>query len=156
MNDARKEVWKSVYKKYKQEKCNEKGEVKEKNFKRNEREGVKKLLKRKKDGEIVVAVSDKGKQLTVSTIDSYRRQGMKEIKGDTEITKDEVKKDTREVDELGRQYAEIFQVGSARGPQNNAKAYSNLGNKSGDVPEKDTMPKTHKTADKDGDPKARG
>ena len=100
--------------------------------------------------------SDKGKKMTISTIECYERQGRKEIKDDKKVDEKEKKKDVRELDELGRQLAEIFKVGEERGPGNSAKAYSNLGNKSGDILIKDTMPKTHKDKDEDGDPKARG
>ena len=81
---------------------------------------------------------------------------MKDIKDDREVEENEVKEYIRKIDELGKQVTEVFQIGSGRGPTNNGKAYSNMNNKAGDIPEKDTMPKTHKEEDKDGHPKARG
>ena len=49
--------------------------------------------------------------MTISTIECYERQGRKEIKDDRKVEEKEKKKDVRELDELGRQLAEIFKVG---------------------------------------------
>ena len=42
MNETRKKMWKNVYNKYKKERCNEKGEIKEKNLTKEEIIGMKK------------------------------------------------------------------------------------------------------------------
>ena len=120
MNETRKEMWKNVYNKFKKERCNEKGEIKEKNLTKEEIIGMKKLKKRKKEGRTVVVTSDKGKKMTISTIECYERQGRKQIKDDRKVEEKEKKKDVRGLDELGRQVAEIFKVGEERGPGNSA------------------------------------
>ena len=113
------------------------------------------MRKRVKGREIKVMKSDKGKQWTVSTIESYERQAKEHTKKDWEASWEEVVKAQKEVTDHGRALANILKIGTAVGENNAKRAFSNVNTMACDLPEADYYPKRHKKLMENGDPKTR-
>ena len=82
---VRRERLLDVVEEYINEKCDEKGQVKESNFYEQERIGVKKLSKRVKEKEIVIRPTDKSHKLSISSMDNYIEQGKPHTEGDRRV-----------------------------------------------------------------------
>ena len=63
-----------IYKKYREEVCNKKGEVRG-NLTEDEKDGLKSLQKRIKEQEIIILKTDKSGKLCVTTREEYRKMG---------------------------------------------------------------------------------
>ena len=83
--NSRIEMWRETTEEYRKENCRKDGSVKECNLTLLQSTGLKMLQKRVKAGEIVVSEADKGKLLTVCSVDSYRRQGIVHIGTDRKV-----------------------------------------------------------------------
>ena len=87
---ARQEIWMRTTTKYMDEHCLERGAPKTNNLNAAERIGLTKIQKRIKAGEVTVLPSDKGKTFTISSLESYSRQGDMHTTADRMITELEV------------------------------------------------------------------
>ena len=96
--------------------------------------GILKLRKRIAEGEIVVIESDKGKTVTVSSMDSYLRQGQAHTANDDVITINEVKTSQRLNTATARMLGNVFAVGSGLGPAARLRVMANLGGRQGRSP----------------------
>ena len=83
---ARQDIWLKTATDYIEEHCLEKGVSKVNNLSASERIGLCKLRKKIKSGEIIVLPSDKGNTFTVSSLESYARQGDTHTAADKKIT----------------------------------------------------------------------
>jgi hypothetical protein len=97
---------------YVKDKCNDKGEIKEGNLSKEEKEGKKKIIKRMKEGKIFITATDKSKKFVVTTPEIYKRAAMIHINKDHEIKWEELSKVEKEIDRHVRQMVRIFDVGS--------------------------------------------
>ena len=88
---VRREHFEEVFSEYCQEHCSEKGEQKS-NLTFSQRNGLRKLKKRIKDGEIVVMLTDKSGKLAVSDVESYMEMGAVHTSKDTEVGDETVRK----------------------------------------------------------------
>ena len=130
--------------KFMKEYCNERGELRESNLSEQEKRGLKKLLKRVKDKEIVVNVTDKSGKLCVTSMESYIRQGNKHINGDREVSWEEIVTIQRRVTAHARVIVKIFNIGEEWGEENQKRVNAAYSTQAGVVPVLSTMVKDHK------------
>ena len=88
---VRRENFEKVFGDYCQEHCSEKGEQKT-NLTFSQRNGLRKLRKRIKDGEFVVMLTDKSGKLAISDVESYIEMGSVHTSKDTEVGDETVRK----------------------------------------------------------------
>ncbi len=153
---ARKNMYLKVVKKYKDENCDEKGRVKHDNLTKEQRQGLKSLTKLVKDGEIVIRKTNKGKNWSISSLESYQRQGEEHTKDDKEAEWEEVKLSQKTVNSHGRAFANIIKVGQGVGDNNAKRCFTNISSEACSVPILDIYPKNHKKRKENGDPKTWG
>ena len=82
--EVRRNTNEKVYNNYRGEVCNKKGEVKG-NLDEDEKEGLKSLQKRIREGEVIVMKTDKSGKLCICTRDEYRIMGEKHTAKDEKI-----------------------------------------------------------------------
>ena len=87
--EMRREVHSEVSEEYRRGRCDEKGRQ-EMNLTREELRGLKKLEKRKNDGEIVIAMTDKSSKMYVIKREDYLRLGEEHVGEDREIGRSEI------------------------------------------------------------------
>ena len=104
------------------------------------------------DGDIP---SDKGNKFTVSSIESYTRQGDLHTRGDRMVTEKEVERLQTRMNVLSRGLAKITGVGINWGEKNQGRCWGNLISEACIAPLLYPSPKTHKPLDQLGDPKSR-
>ena len=80
-----------VVQEYIKENCDDEGNIKEGNLPAAQERGLKKLLKRICDKEVVVRPTDKSKKLCVNSFESYTNQGRVHVGEDREVGQEEVK-----------------------------------------------------------------
>ena len=86
-------------------------DVKDKILTRSEASGVKKLLKRVKENEIVIYQTDKSGRMALTTPDLYLRQGETHATGDKKIRLEEVEEIQKKVREHIPVLNKVFNVG---------------------------------------------
>jgi hypothetical protein len=111
--ELRTHVWKGEVTKYKKKYCNEEGKQNYTNLTPEQARGLKKLIKRRDAGEIVITVGDKDKKLSVSTVESYRQQGEVHIKGAKakEVWWPEIREAQKLTDSVSRMFSNVVFVG---------------------------------------------
>ena len=149
------EVWISVSNKYIKEHCMPDGALKTHNLDTSERVGLSKLKKRVQAGEIVVLPADKGSQFTVSSQESYTRQGDTHTLLDRKIKDSELGLFQARMNSLSRGLAKVTGIGANWGDKNIARCWNNLTTDACIAPLLYPSPKVHKPADNLGDPKSR-
>ena len=105
---ARQMVWKETAARYRKENCSEDGSPKQHNMTQTQRIGMKKLAKRIKAGEICVLPADKGNRLTVSSLQSFERQGDSHTINDRKVTRQELESTQTRMNNLSRGLAKVF------------------------------------------------
>ena len=143
-----------IVSKYMEENCNEKGEIIETNITNQQKRGLKKLLKRVKEGEIVVTTTDKSGKLCVCSWDNYINQGRKHINGDREVKWKEIKDIQKRVTSHARVLVKVFNIGEEWGEMNQKRINGAYSTEAGIVPVLSTMVKDHKPLE-GKDPKTR-
>ena len=137
------------------ENCDEKGKQTYKNLSNAEMDGFKSLLKRVKEGTIVVTETDKGKTMVVSTIESYEEQGKEHTCKDTEVNWEQVEERQRDLTASARALCKIFGVGTHHGDKNTQRCWDNASSSSCIVPPLKLQQKAHKPTDSNRQPKKR-
>ena len=125
------------------------------NLTAEERIGMTKLQKRVKEGEITIIKSDKGNQLTVSSIGSYTRQGDVHTEHDNKISVLESELNQQKINTLCRSLGNIFNLGANGGDNNASRCWANLLMDACVAPTLCPSPETHKPVGDNGDPKSR-
>ena len=125
------------------------------NLTADERIGLIKLQKRVKDGELVIIRSDKGNRFTVSSLESYERQGDVHTLKDRKISLAELDQIQIRMNCLSRGLASVTTLGANWGEANQARCWANLACNASIAPLLYPSPKTHKPLDPQGDPKTR-
>ena len=101
---------------YKEEYCNNKGELKEDNLSMEERQGLKQMRREIKDKKVVVFSTDKSGKFSVDTPDNYIEAIQKHTEKDQRVTnEDEEKKVENLMNHHMRQFNKMFKVGSSHG-----------------------------------------
>ena len=151
----RREAWDMVVKKYIEKHCNLKGNQNVNNLNESEQRGLRSLLKRVMDKEIVINSSDKGKRLVVSTLKSYEEQGKVHTSKDKETNLKEVLLMQRKLTSHSRALCNAFGAGKNHGDRNSQRVWDNVSSRSGTVPLLHLMPKLHKKYYENGNPQTR-
>ena len=89
--EIRREQYEKVFKEYVNENCSESGGQKS-NLTWSQKNGLKKLLKRKKDGDIIVLTTDKSGKFAVTEMETYLAMGAIHTSKDSVVSDHEVKK----------------------------------------------------------------
>ena len=77
----RRENYTRIFREYVKEKCGKDGEQKS-NMGEDEKDGMKRILKRREDKEAVIKKTDKLRKFTIATLDKYIGMGMKHVGDD--------------------------------------------------------------------------
>lgn len=104
-------AWMRAANKYIKDKCNDKGET----------SGLKKLLKRTKQGEIVKTTTDKSSKLCVNSIENYTTWERDHTKEDREVTWEEVEDIQRRLSGHCSAWTKIFKIDEDWGTRNEAR-----------------------------------
>ena len=151
----REEAWKEQVTKYMGGKCKEDGTQMLTNLTKREKAGMKSLIKRRDNGEIVITVGDKCKRLSVSSIKSYREQGLVHTKLGKKCGWPEIRKACRRVTAVSRGFCNCVQIGM-NGSDNDAKrTFDNYNTYACVIPVLKVLPKSHKPLREDGNPQTR-
>ena len=94
------------------EKCDVKG-TQSSNLSKSQARGLKSLLTRVKNGEIVVTPTDKSGNFAVMSRKSYEEAGLKHVKNDVPVEWDELKRAQSELNGHVAMMAKIFEIGKA-------------------------------------------
>ena len=105
--------------------------------------------------EIVIMEADKGKELCVSSWESYVRQGAVHTANDRVITRDEAEGIQKYCNGQALSWANILKVGANKGEKNAARCFQSLSTQSTIIPVLKCAPKTHKPVNEVGDPVTR-
>ena len=108
----REEAWKEEVDKFTREDCREDGTQIYNNLSKKEKVGMKSLIKRRNAGEIVITVGDKYKRLSVSSMASYREQGLVHTKSSIKCGWNEIRPRQRRVTAVSRSFSNVVQIGS--------------------------------------------
>ena len=152
---VRRMTWERTTELFIQQYCKENGELTESNLSDKEKSGLKKILKRIKNGEIVVTQTDKSGKLAVNSYDSFVEQGRKHVKDDKEINWKEATAYQNHLSGHTRVLVKVFNVGAQWGEKNEQRVVGAYTTKATVIPVLTTMPKDHKPLDENGDPKTR-
>ena len=150
---ARLEVWVGASDKYVADNCLPGGAPKTHNMDAASRIGLTKLKKRVQAGDIVVIPADKGSQFTVSSQESFARQGASHTTKDSKISHKQLDQIQARMNALSRGLAKVSGIGACWGEKNTARCWNNLTSDSCVAPLLYPSPKVHKPMDSIGDPK---
>ena len=114
--EMRREAHTTVYQEYRREFCNKDGEQK-KNLTEEEQIGLKRIQKRIKDGDLVVLKTDKSGKMSVTDRDNYVQMGQEHVKNDKIITREEVKKTDKVMNEHSAAWCNMWGTGKHHGQE---------------------------------------
>ena len=100
-----------IAREYIEEKCNKEGEQTQVGISQEVLNGINKLRKRYKEGELVVRTTDKSKRICICSYDSYVRQGQVHVGADREIGDEEVRIIQKKVNTTARSLMKLFRIG---------------------------------------------
>ena len=110
--EIRREMHNRIYSQYIKEFCNENGDQKT-NLSEDETRGIKKLKKRVEEGGGVVMKTDKSGKMCISTKEKYIELGMQHVKGDKEISREELRCIERILNGHGMSWSKMWGTGKA-------------------------------------------
>ena len=87
--EMRRVAQQKIYENYIANNCNKKGEQRS-NLTKGEKEGIRKLAKRRKNMEIVIMNTDKSSRFVITTMEEYKKMGEDHIAKDKIITTTEI------------------------------------------------------------------
>ena len=88
--EAKEALWGEVTEEYIKEYCTNDGSLKMSDLTKSQVAGHKSLMKKRKEGEVVVSTTDKFGKMTLSTPENYELQGQKHIRNDVKISSKEL------------------------------------------------------------------
>ena len=112
--EIRRKSMKTTLKNFKMEHCNSKNEQKP-NLSKEERDGLKSLQRRLKDGEIIFLRTDKSSKLAVTDMETYLEMGKKHTKNDRIVDMEEVREREKVVNGHTAMMIKITGMGSVWG-----------------------------------------
>ena len=104
----RKALADKVIDQYMKQNCNEDGSQKASNLTAREKIGLTRLIKRVKDGTLVICTSDKGKKLVVVEMSCYIRMGEKHTINDKVVEWEEIRAKQRDLTSHSPALCNIF------------------------------------------------
>ena len=108
--ELRREAHKKVSEGYRKEKCDER-DNQEDNLTKQERRGLKSLEKRKKDGEIIITMTDKSSKLCIMKREDYLRLGEDHVSKDLEVDRREVQRREKLLNQHSISWCKIWRTG---------------------------------------------
>ena len=119
----------SVVKAFIREKCDQKGNIHEKNLSQQQQRGLKSLAKRVKLKELVVQKTDKGGDLAINTPENYIETMRPHFESDPDLTWENHEKLEAELNACTIQFARVLRVGAKWGhwPRVKSAVTSHLG-----------------------------
>ena len=87
--EMRRNAQNKIYNKYIEKNCNKKGEQTS-NLTKSEKEGIRKLAKRRKDQEVVIMNTDKSGRFVITTLEEYKKMGEVHTAKDKIVTATEI------------------------------------------------------------------
>ena len=130
-------------KEYKENNCNDKGFIKNKNIDKVVEDGLKEVTEKVKQHEMVVFSTDKTGKFSVDTVENHQDALMEHVANDTKINRKKVRILEKKCNSHLKQFNRMFGVGSAWGHQNRVAGASTATNVS--APALDGLRKDHKT-----------
>ena len=115
---VRGQIWKMEADIQRNEDVDEDGKMKRCNLTASAKRGLNKLLGRIKTAEIVVGVSDKSKELVISSIDNYIEKGRVHVGEDEVVHWGEVRRTQRIMNGHSRMLIWIIRIGESQGEKN--------------------------------------
>ena len=88
--ENRREIHDRIYQRYREENCNDRGEQQQ-NIAEDEKKGLRSLMKRIKDEEIVIIKTDKSGKLSVTNREKYLEMGRVHVGNDKEVDRAKIK-----------------------------------------------------------------
>ena len=88
--ELRRENHTRIFREYLREKCGKDGEQKS-NLSDEEKDGLKRIQKRREEKEAVVMKTDKSGKFTIATMDKYIEMGMKHVGNDKEVNREKIR-----------------------------------------------------------------
>ena len=101
----------TTFKEYVKECCGKKG-AQRTNLTKGQEEGMKRLKKRLKEGELVVVPTDKSGTLAAMTRGAYMRAGLKHTKNDKEVEWEEIRESQKELNGHTSMLIKSFRIGA--------------------------------------------
>ena len=114
--EMRREMHGKIYEEFRQENCNKDGEQ-QPNLSEIEREGLKSLQKRIKEGEIVIMKTDKSNKFCVATREEYIKMGEIHTKNDKKITREEIHEIEKQLNGHSVAWVKMWGTGADNGHQ---------------------------------------
>ena len=127
---------------YIQRKCDKKGNIIEKNLDQQQQRGLRSLLKRVNEKEIIVQKTDKGGDLALNTPENYIETMKPHYESDPNLSWDDHAKLEAELNACTIQFARVLRVGAKWGHWSRVK--SAVTSHYGPIPLLSGYPKTHK------------
>ena len=112
--------WRECYRKFTQEKCNQKKEQ-ESNLTKEEKDGLTSLRKRIKEGELIVVPTDKSGRFSIMDLETYTQAGLKHAAKDEVVSIDQIKDNQHELNGQVSMLLKIFRVGGTWGHYERAR-----------------------------------
>ena len=110
MIEMRREAHMRVFREFREKHCVRDGSQKS-NLTEEEQEGLKTLMKRIKEGELVVMKTDKSGKFCVTTKEKYVEMGMDHVKNDKEVTREELREVERHLNGHTAAWCIMFSTG---------------------------------------------
>ena len=148
-------MWKTKIAEYIRKYCDANGNQSESSLDSSQMRGLESLLKKTKEGELIVVSSDKGNTATVLTPEMLRRIGMEAVGKDRAISEKEIGVIQRRLNGHARSLVKIFNIGESKGELNVQRCWNNASSEAEAVPLLTIGIKTHKPVKENGDPEAR-
>ena len=116
--ESTKEKLMECARKYRSTHCNDKGELKDQNLSKEERQGLKQLKKDVKEKKVVVFTTDKSGKFSIDTTENYEEALLQHTVKDEKVDEcEKVKKIEDKMNLHMRQFNRMFRVGSTHGQE---------------------------------------
>ena len=112
--EMRREVHTRISEKHREEKCDSTGKQ-EKNLTKEEERGLMKLQKRKNNGEIVIALTDKSSKMCIMKKDDYLLLGEDHVGKDRVIDRDELVRREKLINQHSMAWCKMWRTGEDHG-----------------------------------------
>ena len=113
---------------------------------------MKKLIKRRDAGEIVITVGDRDKRLCVSSVKSYREQGAAHIRGAKKVWWPEIRPAQKLTNAVARNFSNVIFVGGNLTENSVKRTFEKYSTTACILPTLKLAPKYHKPLLPDGNP----
>ena len=152
---VQRQIWQTTIEKYAENHCNSKGDQKQSNLTNSQKIGMSKLKNRSKDGSIVIGETDKSNKTTISSRESYTKQGEVHTSKDRFASWEEIRETKNLVLCHTKALINVFKVGSSHPEHEETRVRENMMENLTVIPQASLMQKDHKPLNPDGTPKTR-